>query len=56
MHASTPDRPGLDPGLPARVGPPARLLGAVPGGQVKLVKAGEGATLVLTVGSGFRLR
>jgi hypothetical protein len=51
-----PDRPGLDPGLPARSGPQARLLSAVLGGQVRLVKAGEGAALVLTVGSGFRLR
>ena len=34
----------------------ARLLSAVLGGQVKLVEAGDSATLVLTVGSGFRLR
>jgi LCP family protein required for cell wall assembly len=34
----------------------ARLLGAVLDGQAKLVKAGDGASLVLTVGSGFRLR
>ena len=34
----------------------ARLLASVLGGQVKLVKAGDGASLVLTVGSGFRLR
>ena len=34
----------------------ARLLAAVLGGQVKLVKTGDGASLVLTVGSGFRLR
>jgi hypothetical protein len=33
-----------------------RLLASVLGGQVKLVKAGDGASLVLTVGSGFRLR
>ena len=32
-----------------------RLLAAVLGGKVKLVKAADGASLVLTVGSGFRL-
>ncbi|MFL6221685.1 MAG: LCP family protein [Actinomycetes bacterium] len=34
----------------------ARLLASVLGGKVKLVKAGDGASLTLTVGSGFRLR
>jgi LCP family protein required for cell wall assembly len=34
----------------------AGLLAAVLGGKVKLVKATNGASLVLTVGSGFRLR
>ena len=34
----------------------ARLLGAVLGGGVELVKAGHHDALVLTVGSGFRLR
>jgi LCP family protein required for cell wall assembly len=34
----------------------ARLLGAVLGGGVELVKAGDHDALVLTVGSGFRLR
>jgi LCP family protein required for cell wall assembly len=33
----------------------ARLLRSVLGGQVKLVKADRGATLVLTVGTGFKL-
>jgi hypothetical protein len=41
---------------PPDLAPQARLLSAVLGGQAKLVKAGEGATLVLTVGSGFKLR
>jgi LCP family protein required for cell wall assembly len=34
----------------------ARLLGSVLGGQVRLVRVGRGSGLVLTVGSGFRLR
>jgi LCP family protein required for cell wall assembly len=41
---------------PPALEPQAKLLGAVLGGQVKLVRVGRGASLVLTVGSGFSLR
>jgi LCP family protein required for cell wall assembly len=40
---------------PPSLAPQARLLASVLGPQVKLVKTPTGATLVLTVGSGFRL-
>jgi LCP family protein required for cell wall assembly len=40
---------------PPDLAPQARLLRSVLGGRVELVEADRGATLVLTVGSGFRL-
>ncbi|HSK36435.1 MAG TPA: LytR C-terminal domain-containing protein, partial [Actinomycetota bacterium] len=55
-NAATPTGQASTLAYPPDLAQQARLLSAVLGGQVKLVKAGEGGTLVLTVGSGFKLR
>jgi LCP family protein required for cell wall assembly len=54
-NAATPTGPASTLAWPPALEQQARLLGAVLGSQVKLVKADRGATLVLTVGSGFKL-
>lgn len=55
-NAATPTGQASTLAYPPALARQARLLASVLGGQVKLVKAADGASLVLTVGSGFRLR
>ena len=55
-NAATPTGQATTLAYPPALARHARLLAAVLGGKVKLVKTGDGASLVLTVGSGFRLR
>ena len=55
-NAATPTGQASTLAYPPALAGQGRLLASVLGGQVKLVKAGDGASLVLTVGSGFRLR
>ena len=55
-NAATPTGQATTLAYPPALARHARLLAAVLGGKVKLVKTGGGASLVLTVGSGFRLR
>jgi hypothetical protein len=55
-NAPTPTGQASTLAYPPDLAPQARLLSAVLGGQAKLVKAADGSALVLTVGSGFRLR
>ena len=55
-NAATPTGQATTLAYPPGLARQARLLAAVLGGKVKLVKAGGGSSLVLTVGSGFRLR
>jgi LCP family protein required for cell wall assembly len=54
-NAATPTGQASTLAYPPDLARQARLLGEVLGGTVKLVKADGGATLVLTVGTGFRL-
>jgi LCP family protein required for cell wall assembly len=54
-NAATPTGQASTLAYPPDLARQARLLGEVLGGTVKLVKADDGATLVLTVGTGFRL-
>jgi LytR cell envelope-related transcriptional attenuator len=54
-NAATPTGQATTLAYPPALARQARLLAAVLGGKVKLVKAAAGASLVLTVGSGFRL-
>jgi hypothetical protein len=55
-NAATPTGRATTLAYPPALARQARLLAAVLGGKVKLVKATNGASLALTVGSGFRLR
>ena len=55
-NAATPTGQASTLAYPPALARQARLLASVLGGKVKLVKAGDGASLTLTVGSGFRLR
>ena len=55
-NAATPTGQATTLAYPPALARHAWLLAAVLGGKVKLVKTGDGASLVLTVGSGFRLR
>jgi hypothetical protein len=55
-NAATPTGAASTLAYPPALARHARLLASVLGGKVKLVKAADGASLTLTVGSGFRLR
>jgi hypothetical protein len=55
-NAATPTGQATTLAYPPALARQAQLLAAVLGGKVKLVKATDGASLTLTVGSGFRLR
>jgi hypothetical protein len=55
-NAATPTGAASTLAYPPALARQARLLASVLGGKVKLVKASDGASLTLTVGSGFRLR
>ena len=55
-NAPTPTGQATTLAYPPALAGQARLLAAVLGGKVKLVKANDGGSLTLTVGSGFRLR
>jgi LCP family protein required for cell wall assembly len=55
-NAATPTGRATTLAYPPALAGQARLLAAVLGGKVKLVKANDGGSLTLTVGSGFRLR
>ena len=55
-NAATPTGQASALAYPPALAPQARLLASVLDGKVKLVKAGDGASLTLTIGSGFRLR
>ncbi|HEV3464409.1 MAG TPA: LytR C-terminal domain-containing protein [Actinomycetota bacterium] len=54
-NAATPTGQATTLAYPPALARQARLLAAVLGGKVELVKASDGGSLVLTVGSGFRL-
>jgi len=55
-NAPTPTGTASTLAYPPALARQARLLASVLGGKVKLVRAADGASLTLTVGSGFRLR
>ncbi|HEV3013990.1 MAG TPA: LCP family protein [Actinomycetota bacterium] len=55
-NAATPTGQTSTLAYPPALARHARLLASVLGGKIKLVKAPDGASLTLTVGSGFRLR
>ena len=55
-NAATPTGQASTLAYPPALASQARLLASVLDGKVKLVKVGDGASLTLTVGSGFRLR
>ena len=55
-NAATPTGQATTLAYPPDMAAQARLLRSVLGGGVTLVKADAGTSLVLTVGSGFRLR
>ena len=55
-NAATPTGQASTLAYPPALAPQARLLASVLDGKVELVRAGDGASLTLTVGSGFRLR
>ena len=54
-NAATPTGQATTLAYPPALARQARLLAAVLGGEVQLVRAADGASLVLTAGSGFRL-